>query len=455
MASDGKHVYSGGNYLLAYNSDPVTGSLTNTQTLYGAYIASMKVDPSGRFLYAAGQSNQVFAYTIDAGNGLLTAIAGTPYTIGLSGSQDLVVDPTGKFVYVANAGNATVSGYSINQQTGALTALTGSPFSISGGVQAVVVDASGKFLYAGTSGQIQAYTIDSSTGALTAVSGSPFATGSCCIYFYGGMTSDPQGRYLFTANYNGTVSAFTIDGATGALTAATGSPFATTGENPVELAVDASGKFLYATNPNQSSVHAFSIGTGGVLTTVSGSPFAASQPYGITTTAVAAPAATLTSVAINPAPVTLTSSALGGTTQLQLLGQYSDGTTKFLTQSGTWTIANTSIAQLAGQGLVQTVAYGSTTITASYGGFTATTALNVVLPAVASVAVTPSSYTLASGTAVQFHATATYADSSTQDVTVSGTWSSSNATVATVSNTAGSNGLATGVNPGTVTIRCR
>ena len=83
---------------------------------------------------------------------------------------------------------------------------------------------------------------------------------------------------------------------------------------------------------------------------------------------------------------------------------------------------------------------------------TATTTLTVQVPALTSITVTPGAYTIASGTAVQFHATGNYSDGTTLDLTTTATWSSSDGTIATVSNSAGSQGLATGVAPGAVTI---
>jgi 6-phosphogluconolactonase len=98
----------------------------------------------------------------------------------------VAVDPSGKFAYVANAGDNTVSGYTINSATGALTAIAGSPFASGGsGPLSVAVDPSGKFAYvvngsvtdfAGVN--VSGYTINSTTGALTAIAGSPFAAGS-------------------------------------------------------------------------------------------------------------------------------------------------------------------------------------------------------------------------------------------------------------------------------------
>jgi 6-phosphogluconolactonase len=50
----------------------------------------------------------------------LTEIADSPFPAG-DEPVSITVDPTGKFVYVANYGSNNVSAYTINPATGALT----------------------------------------------------------------------------------------------------------------------------------------------------------------------------------------------------------------------------------------------------------------------------------------------------------------------------------------------
>ena len=128
-------------------------------------------------------------------------------------------------------------------------------------------------------------------------------------------------------------------------------------------------------------------------------------------------------------------------------GSYSDGTTKFLTQSGTWSSSATSVATVSAV-LVTSVNYGTTTITASYGGPKAPATLTVQSPALVSITISPTAYTIASGTAVQFHTTGNYSDNSTLDITNRVTWSTSDSTIATVSNTSGSQGAGHWGKPG-------
>src|SRR5262249_40959681 len=72
-----------------------------------------------------------------------------------------------------------------------------------------------------------------------------------------------------------------------------------------------------------------------------------------------------------------------------------------------------------------------------------------------SLALTPTTPQAAKGTTVQFTATGTFSDGSTQDVTAQVTWASSQAAVASVSNAAGTQGLATALAAGTTSISAR
>lgn len=70
-----------------------------------------------------------------------------------------------------------------------------------------------------------------------------------------------------------------------------------------------------------------------------------------------------------------------------------------------------------------------------------------------SISVTPLNQSIPAGNTLQFTATGNYSDGSTQNITTTVTWSSTDNTIATVSNTAGTNGLATGVGKGSATIK--
>jgi 6-phosphogluconolactonase len=110
-----------------------------------------------------------------ASTGALSLVTSAPVPGGTA-PWDLVVDPTDRFLYMTN-NDSTVSGYTINNSTGNLTAMTGSPFFIEQGAsRGIVVDPSGKFLYLVDSFDTEGFSIKASTGAITELS-EPFASG--------------------------------------------------------------------------------------------------------------------------------------------------------------------------------------------------------------------------------------------------------------------------------------
>ena len=140
-----------------------------------------------------------------------------------------------------------------------------------------------QFAYVASNGSdsVSGYTIDPNTGALTAIAGSPFPAGSFPV----SVAVDPSGKFAYVANNspfsggNGNVSGYTIDPNTGALTAIADSPFPA-GAGPASVAVDPSGKFAYVTNAPFSSgtgnVSGYTIDPNtGALTAIAGSPFPA------------------------------------------------------------------------------------------------------------------------------------------------------------------------------------
>ncbi|HXY55378.1 MAG TPA: Ig-like domain-containing protein [Nitrospirota bacterium] len=151
--------------------------------------------------------------------------------------------------------------------------------------------------------------------------------------------------------------------------------------------------------------------------------------------------------------------ALGLTQQFIATGIFSDGTKLNITSSVTWNSTDTVVAIVSNatgsNGLATSQSEGTTTITASFSGITSNNAALTITPAeLRSIMVTPASANVPLGTtfSFQFSATGTFTDSSTQNLTTSVTWSSSNVFVASISNTSGFQGQANPLNIGTTTI---
>ena len=174
---------------------------------------------------------------------------------------------------------------------------------------------------------------------------------------------------------------------------------------------------------------------------------------GSTTLTVTPPV--LTSIDVIPADPSI---ALGTAQPFTATGTFSDSTTQDLTTSVTWSSTSESVATVSNaagtEGLATSVSEGATTITATDSGtaIAGSTTLTVTPPVLTSIDVTPADPSIALGLTQPFTATGTYTDSSTQDLTSSATWSSTSPAVATVSNSAGTQGLATSVAVGATTI---
>ncbi len=223
---------------------------------------------SSHYVYATiPAANQVQVYREDPNSGVLTALTGSPFTAGLA-ARSIVVHPSKKFLYVANSGESDLSLFTI-ASSGALTEVTPRP-SVGTTPILLAMDSAGSFLFvanAGAPSSISVFSINSTSGALTAVTGSPFPIGILPL----NMKLSPSGSFLYVsgAGSPGVVQAFSLNA--GTLTPVAGSPF-TAGTNPYGLAIDPSGSHLYAGNFGDNSISEFTIGSDGALTQISGSP---------------------------------------------------------------------------------------------------------------------------------------------------------------------------------------
>jgi uncharacterized protein YjdB len=175
------------------------------------------------------------------------------------------------------------------------------------------------------------------------------------------------------------------------------------------------------------------------------------------TTTVTVTAAVLTSITVTPPDSSI---AKGTSKQLTATGTFSDGTTKDLTTSVTWTSSDLTLAPVSNaagsQGLVTGAMTGGVTISATLpvpGVTPGSATVTVTAALLTSIAVTPADQTIPNGSTIQLTATGTFSDGSTQDLTnsVSLSWTSSPGTIATVANTVNP-GLVTAIGEGTATI---
>jgi len=177
-------------YILAFYFDPVSGDTIPSPGFFFAVDGlanQLAIDPTGKFLLATGTQitgtlGGVTVFSVDGASGSLTPVAPIPpYFVQVGRDPAAVLtDHSGKFVYIPNTGDATVSAFTLNS-TGTLTEISGSPFPSGGngsinGPTGIATDMTGQFIYiCNASNDISVFKIDKNTGALNPVTGSPFA----------------------------------------------------------------------------------------------------------------------------------------------------------------------------------------------------------------------------------------------------------------------------------------
>jgi 6-phosphogluconolactonase (cycloisomerase 2 family) len=232
--------------IIGYSLDQKTGEPTPIpgspfMLRASASPKGMVVGPNGDVLYAADASGYIDAFLLNKKTGVPERLKGSPFKAGTT--YELVVDPSGKFLYASDYdAPGGVFAFSIHPD-GTLTPVPGSPFKVPGpagsNYQPIGIVDTGKYVYIALSNtnQIAAFSIECMTGALKPVSGSPFPTGNGPVFLA------QTGRYLYAVNeLDGNISSYSIEEKSGKLAPIPGSPFGTDG---FSLTIDNTGKYLY------------------------------------------------------------------------------------------------------------------------------------------------------------------------------------------------------------------
>jgi 6-phosphogluconolactonase len=331
MVYVGTYTATGSKGIYNYRFDPKTGKLTPIGV--AAQIANpsfLVTDPQHRFLYAVTEMGQepgadsykkngsISSYSIDRKTGALTFL--NKVDAGGGGSCHLVVDKTGKMLFVANYGSGNVASFaikpdgSIGERTG-FDQHTGSsvdPARQKGPhAHAVVLSPDNHFLFVPDLGldQVKIYRVDAAKSTFTANDpgyatvkaglgprhftfgrGAKFAYALCemgssvVVFSYnpvkGSLTPvqtisnlpegftgidnsaeiemDQSGRFLYASNRgNDSITVFAVDPAKGTLTKVQVVP--TQGNIPRNFALDPTGKYLVAANQKSNSLVVFSV----------------------------------------------------------------------------------------------------------------------------------------------------------------------------------------------------
>jgi 6-phosphogluconolactonase len=197
------------------------GSSADKSRQEAPHAHSINLDAANRFAFVADLGlDKVMIYRFDPARGTLT-FNGAAHVAPASGPRHFAFHPNGKFAYVINEMKNTVTAFSYDAETGALKTIQTVPtlpksFKGDSSTAEVVVHPSGKFLYGSNRGHnsLAVFTIDPTTGKLI-----PRGHQAENIKTPRNFAIDPTGTYLLSANQeSGSVIIFRINQETGDLT---------------------------------------------------------------------------------------------------------------------------------------------------------------------------------------------------------------------------------------------
>ena len=210
---------------------------------------------------------------------------------------------------------------------------------------------------------------------------------------------------------------------------------------------DGSVQDLTSTATWTSSSSPATVSTAGLVTAVSlgnSTIQASSGPQSSSTTVTVGPPV-LVILALTPPTASI---SVGTTQQYQVIGTYTDGSTQNLTTSVSWSSVPLSTASVSTAGLATGVGKGAAIVTVTSGTFDSVATLSVGAPSLVSIGVVPNATSIPIGSKQQFIATGNYTDQSTQDITSSVAWASSNQSAVSLT----ASGLASALAGGNSTI---
>jgi 6-phosphogluconolactonase len=198
------------------------GSSANPQRQEGPHAHCVVFDRANRLAFAADLGlDKILVYRFDASKGTLVPHDPPAASVAPgSGPRHFVFHPNNRFAYVINEISSTVTAFHYDSRKGSLetmqTISTLPPgFTGNNSGAEIVVHPSGKFLYGSNRGHdsIVIYAVDSSTGRLTLIGHEP-TQGKTPRNF----AIDPTGTYLLAANQDSdSVVVFRIDATSGKL----------------------------------------------------------------------------------------------------------------------------------------------------------------------------------------------------------------------------------------------
>lgn len=233
---------------------------TESSSIGAATISDLACSNDGRFLYAASVLGVLHSFSIDTTSGALTPTPTPTAATGTSPTQ-IVIDTSDSWLYVANEGSDSISGFAIDALDGDLTALGAT--ASGDGVRTLAFSSDSARLFGGcaNASSLYGYDVDLGTGALTPLVWSPAAIGASGV---SSIAIRPDDSVLY-AGLDGstTLRAFALDALTGAPSAPVFSDVAAQSTTS-QLLIEPRGAHLYSVHDN-AQVQTWTIAGNGEL----------------------------------------------------------------------------------------------------------------------------------------------------------------------------------------------
>lgn len=181
--------------VMIYRLDAEAGRLVPHEPAFarlhpGAAPRHIAFHPSGRFAYVNGEADlTITAFAYDGERGAFEELQVLPtLPSGATGERlstaQILVEPSGRFVYVSNRGHDSIAVFAIDQASGRLTVVGHEP-TLGRTPRNFAIDPSGRFLYAANqnSDTIVHFRIDPETGRLVPTGDVTEVGGPVCILF--------------------------------------------------------------------------------------------------------------------------------------------------------------------------------------------------------------------------------------------------------------------------------
>jgi 6-phosphogluconolactonase len=274
MSQRGPDAYKTDGYISSFSIDPRTGSLTflNKVSSGGGGPCHLVVDKTGKILFVANYgSGNVVSFAIEA-DGRIGGITGKDQHSGSSvnprrqqgpHAHAVVLSPDNRFLFVPDLGLDRILIYRIDEAKQSFTVNNPSYVSVNPGLgpRHFVFGAGAKFAYAvcemGSS--VVAFSYDHESGKLT-----PVQTVSTLPVDFSGednsaeIAVSPSGRFLYASNRgNDSITVFQVDMKTGLLNKIQIVP--TQGKIPRNFIIDPAGRYLLAANQDSNNIVVFAI----------------------------------------------------------------------------------------------------------------------------------------------------------------------------------------------------